>query len=139
MTTQSQNLSEFERTLSALVGVSLACLGLRSSSIPAVRVLSGLAGAGLLIRAATGRCAVKAALLRDEARPETIAEPPSAAHASAQSARVDEGLEGSFPASDPPASRLPDEPPRNAKDKWDAARAAKKAAHDPDLKSDKNR
>jgi Protein of unknown function (DUF2892) len=130
MATQPQNLSEFERTLSALVGVSLTCLGLRSSTIPAVRALSGLVGAGLLVRAATGRCAVKAALLA-----------PLSPRASMYSARVDEALEGTFPASDPPASRLPDEPPRNAEAKWAAARAAEKTSQDqdPDPKSDKNR
>lgn len=118
MATQSQNLSEFERTMSALVGLSLSCLALRGSSTLAARALSGVLGAGLLIRATTGRCAVKAALLGEGVRLETIAEPP-------HSARVDEGLEGTFPASDPPASRLPDEPPSNAEDKWAAARAAK--------------
>jgi len=34
---------------------------------------------------------------------------------------VDDSLKGSFPASDPPASRLPDEPPVNAEAKWAAA------------------
>ena len=31
----------------------------------------------------------------------------------------------SFPASDPPASGLPDKPPRNADEKWKAARKAR--------------
>lgn len=34
---------------------------------------------------------------------------------------VDESVKESFPASDPPASRLPDNPPINADDKWAAA------------------
>jgi len=34
---------------------------------------------------------------------------------------VDESVKQSFPASDPPASRLPDEPPVNAEAKWAAA------------------
>jgi hypothetical protein len=36
---------------------------------------------------------------------------------------VDESLKETFPASDPPASHLPDVPPSNAQDKWDAAAA----------------
>ncbi len=36
---------------------------------------------------------------------------------------VDESLRESFPASDPPASHIPDVPPSNAQDKWQAAAA----------------
>jgi uncharacterized membrane protein len=39
---------------------------------------------------------------------------------------VDESVKGSFPASDPPGSHLPDEPPSNAEAKWEAARAAER-------------
>lgn len=117
-----QNLSDFERTLSGLLGMTLACLALRGRNTPGVRALSGVVGAGLLIRAATGRCAVKAALSGERVRPETVAEPPASTH----SQRLDEALEGSFPASDPPASQRPDEPPSNADDKWAAAKAAEK-------------
>jgi hypothetical protein len=35
---------------------------------------------------------------------------------------VDHAVEETFPASDPPASRLADEPPVNAEAKWEAAR-----------------
>jgi hypothetical protein len=35
---------------------------------------------------------------------------------------IDESGDESFPASDPPASHLPDEPPVNAEAKWAAAR-----------------
>jgi hypothetical protein len=42
----------------------------------------------------------------------------------AQSRAVDESIDESFPASDAPASHLPDEPPVNADAKWAAARAA---------------
>ncbi len=38
---------------------------------------------------------------------------------------VDEAARESFPASDPPASTLPDKPPANADAKWAAAGAAK--------------
>jgi hypothetical protein len=34
---------------------------------------------------------------------------------------IDDSLQESFPASDPPASHLPDVPPANAADKWAAA------------------
>ena len=37
---------------------------------------------------------------------------------------VDDSLESTFPASDPPASHLPDVPPANAAAKWKAAEAA---------------
>jgi hypothetical protein len=41
------------------------------------------------------------------------------------SQRVDESVRESFPASDAPASGLPDKPPANADSKWAAADAAK--------------
>jgi len=34
---------------------------------------------------------------------------------------IDASLEETFPASDPAASHIPDVPPSNAQDKWDAA------------------
>jgi hypothetical protein len=37
---------------------------------------------------------------------------------------VDDALKDTYPASDPPASHLPDEPPANAEAKWEAAAAA---------------
>jgi hypothetical protein len=38
---------------------------------------------------------------------------------------VDDSIKQSFPASDPPASRIPDVPPVNAEAKWEAAAKAK--------------
>ena len=38
---------------------------------------------------------------------------------------VDDSIKGSFPASDPPASRIPDVPPANAEAKWEAEAKAK--------------
>jgi hypothetical protein len=61
-----------------------------------------------------GYCAVKAAVRA------------TASRHSAKSNAVDRSVEDSFPASDPPASRLPDEPPINAEAKWAAARAAER-------------
>ena len=40
----------------------------------------------------------------------------------AEAAKVDGSSLDSFPASDPPASHLPDVPPSNAADKWAAAK-----------------
>ena len=48
--------------------------------------------------------------------------------------KVDESSDESFPASDPPASHLKDEPPANSQAKWDAARAHAedgRETHDP--------
>jgi hypothetical protein len=38
---------------------------------------------------------------------------------------LDDSLKGTFPASDPPASRLPDVPPANAAAKWQAAETSR--------------
>ena len=43
----------------------------------------------------------------------------------AESKAVDEAAKESFPASDPPASSLPDKPPANADEKWAAVNAAR--------------
>lgn len=45
----------------------------------------------------------------------------------ASSASVDESLKDSYPASDPPASHMPDVPPANAEAKWEAAAAAEES------------
>ncbi len=42
----------------------------------------------------------------------------------ASSTGVDDALRDTYPASDPPSSHLPDEPPANAEAKWQAAAAA---------------
>jgi len=44
---------------------------------------------------------------------------------SRSSEAVDDSLKSTFPASDPPASRLPDVPPANAAAKWKAAEASR--------------
>jgi hypothetical protein len=49
----------------------------------------------------------------------------SATERASDSKNVDEALAESFPASDPPASHIPDLPPSNADAKWTAARRKK--------------
>lgn len=49
-----------------------------------------------------------------------------ASDAAQESRLVDDSLRDTFPASDPPASHGPDEPPANADEKWKAAGAARK-------------
>jgi hypothetical protein len=46
--------------------------------------------------------------------------------ATPESQAVDESVKESFPASDAPASHLPDEPPSNAEDKWATAAGSSK-------------
>ncbi|MFL6606522.1 MAG: YgaP-like transmembrane domain [Steroidobacteraceae bacterium] len=138
MTQQTGNLSSSERTLSALFGLTLSLLTIGRRN-PALRVLAGTAGAALLARAYAGHCGIKAVMtgqtslaqglkdqwgrIRTAGTSVTDGLPGSPAHA-AKSKAVDQSVEDSFPASDPPASRLKDVPPVNAEDKWRAAQGA---------------
>ena len=138
MKARTGNLSKGERALSALFGLAFLALALRRGNA-VLRGLSSVIGSSLLARAAAGHCAMKAAMtgqsslsegvsdqwrsLSRRARPGRQGLPGSPVHA-AKSEAVDESVAESFPASDPPASRLPDEPPVNAEAKWAAARAA---------------
>jgi hypothetical protein len=109
MSQQTGNLDSNERAVSALLGVSLAILAMRRGD-PLWRVLTGVASAALLARSCVG-------LAGYQTRPwERVELDP-----------VDQSVDDSFPASDPPASHVPDEPPANAQAKWDAAKAAGKA------------
>jgi hypothetical protein len=141
MATQHGNLSSAERATSAALGVGLTLIAVSHGSA-VLRFLSGIIAGGLFARAAAGHCAVKSALrghttlaqgakdqwrsVAEAARARADGLPGSPAHAG-KSAAVDQSVDESFPASDPPASRLPDEPPSNAEAKWAAARAAGKA------------
>lgn len=60
---------------------------------------------------------------------DSSASSPATASASAPPPRseLDQALKDTFPASDPPASRLPDNPPSNADEKWQAAARSKTA------------
>jgi hypothetical protein len=108
MSRQSGNLDSSERVTSALFGVSLAILAIRGRG-PLWRLLTGAASAALLARSCSGLTAYPE-------RPRESARDP-----------VDQAADDSFPASDPPASHAPDEPPANAQAKWDAAKAAGQA------------
>ena len=132
------NLTSVERLASAALGLAFGAIALRAGR-SWIKAGSAFAGASLLARAASGHCAVKAAALghssladglkdqwrglRRSADIETHGRPGSPLH-TARSRSVDEGVNDSFPASDPPASHLPDEVPANAEAKWAAARAA---------------
>jgi DUF2892 family protein len=134
---QTGNLSPSERSISALAGAAslVAAVG-----APLVwRGILALAGIGLIARAAAGHCAVKSVLRGDASLGQSVADQcsrmqpgasrranclPGSPQHERQSRAVDEAVDESFPASDPPASRLPDEPPANAEAKWQAAAAA---------------
>jgi hypothetical protein len=126
MTPLAGNLSQTERTVSALIGLSFSILALRGGGA-VMRALNGATGAALLARAVAGHCGVKAALtgqatlaegltaqwrrMRGDAGSKVTRRSPDAAGAAATDDAVDRAANDSFPASDPPASRLPDEPP----------------------------
>ena len=137
MARQSGNLSGIERGVSTLLGLSLMTLAGRRGSL-VVRVLSGLAGTALLARSYAGHCGIKAAVLGQGSLKEGMSDQwkrmlpaggtPREGQANAGSnsdgsIAMDDTVNDSFPASDPPASRLPDEPPVNAEAKWEAARS----------------
>ena len=108
MTQHTGNLTNTERAVSAAIGLTLAAIAGRRGN-PLLRTVSALASGAMFARSYTGYCGVKAALVESRAIPLS---------------GVDSTVNDSFPASDPPASHLPDEPPVNAQAKWDAARAA---------------
>lgn len=126
------NLSNTERTVSTVLGTALALLAVRRGN-PILRAVAGTAGAALLARAYAGHCGMKSALtgqtslaggMADQWRRMSGQGESQTPSRATQSAAVDESIDQSFPASDPPASHLPDEPPSNAEAKWRAARAA---------------
>ncbi len=131
------NLSRSERSISALAGAASLATAARAPLI--WKGILAVAGIGLIARAVAGHCAVKSVLRGDASLGESVAAQwsrlrpgsrgrasslPGSAHHERTSRAVDESVAQSFPASDPPASRLPDEPPVNAEAKWQAAAAA---------------
>jgi hypothetical protein len=61
MTQQAGNLSQAERVVSALLGLSVSVAAIRQKSMLG-RVLGGWIGAGLLARSYAGHCEVKAVI-----------------------------------------------------------------------------
>ena len=107
MSDSHQNLSDTERTLSALAAVCGAIIGIRAPS-RLIRVIGAAATVALVVRSVSGYCAVKARMSATSPQiPRNRAD-----------AAIDESGDQSFPASDPPgfpasdppASHLPDEP-----------------------------
>ncbi len=134
MSQQTGNLSSTERAVSALCGLSFSLLAMRRGH-PLWRLLTGVAGAALLSRSYAGHCGMKAALTGQASLGEGLSEqwnrmvrPPASGEGGMRRRggwdAVDAAVDDSFPASDPPASRLADVPPANAAAKWAAARAA---------------
>lgn len=100
MTQQTGKPSPADRATCALFGLSFSLLAMRRGH-PLWRVLSGAAGIALLARSLA---------------------PATSHEEGVELDAVDESINASFPASDPPASRLADVPPANAEAKWAAAR-----------------
>jgi hypothetical protein len=138
---QIGNLSSAERSLSAVAGAASLITATRAPLL--WRGILALGGLALIARAAAGHCAVKSTLRGDATLQQSVADQwsrlrprsvrpvahenglPGSPRYEQKSQAVDESVDESFPASDPPASRLPDEPPVNAEAKWRAAAEAK--------------
>jgi hypothetical protein len=72
-----------------------------------------------------GRKAQRNNAARQRQRKRRAKDRQLAANRRADNQTVEEAGKESFPASDPPASGLPDKPPGNADEKWKAARKAR--------------
>lgn len=60
-----------------------------------------------------------------EAERQLYVAPPKAP---VSTAKIDDSLKATYPASDPPANHLPDRPPVNADAKWQAAGVSRKTS-----------
>lgn len=104
MGSRAEEPSNFNSALCGVYGSSLGLIALMSRN-PTFRAVTALAGAALLLCAAMGR----------DSRGAT---------SRVRATQMDEALEDTFPASDPPTWRSPDVPPSNAEAKWRAHREA---------------
>lgn len=101
-----ENVGPVERVASVVVGAALTFVGLFFTRGFARKLVLGVAGGGLIHRGATGRCAFYKAIGVDTARrpgplPD-VAETPRPEEQWTE-ARIDEAIDESFPASDPPS------------------------------------
>lgn len=101
MANRTEQPSNFNSTLWAVYGCSFGLVALMGRN-SRFRVVSALAGAGLLLCSALGSKAAQRVPARSRSR------------------HMDRALEDTFPASDPPAWSSPDVPPSNAEAKWKA-------------------
>jgi hypothetical protein len=111
---QAQNSSPAGRSASGALGAVFLVIAARQTHM-LLRAGAAIAGVVLLARAFGGY------------RTLDGASSSALGSRSRAGAAIDDSIEASFPASDPPASRLPDEPPSNADEKWEAVKAAGKA------------
>jgi hypothetical protein len=126
-----------ERSVSGALGIALSLLSI-SRVHPLLRAVSGVTSAALLARSLAGHCAVKAAITGHTSLREGVSDQlrclsrggraapyglPGSPAFDEKSDAVDDALDKTFPASDPLASRLPDEPPVNAEAMWAAERS----------------
>jgi Protein of unknown function (DUF2934) len=83
-----------------------------------------LSAAGSRPPVASSQAASSQAASSQAASSQAASSQAASSKAAASSKGVDDALQDTYPASDPPASHLPDEPPANADAKWEAAAAA---------------
>lgn len=95
------NVEYSERILSAVVGVGLFAGAVLLRNKPLIAA-TALLGGGLVARAITGKCAVYRALGMNTAHP-LVCHQGFQSEPDAAEARIDDTLDDSFPASDPPS------------------------------------
>jgi len=103
MSRTTTDRSNLDRATYAVFGASLGLIALTSRN-SVFRVIAAATGLALVLRATASHEASRLAAVRSQG--------------------VDDTLADTFPASDPPASHLPDVPPSNAEAKWEAHRNA---------------
>lgn len=95
------NVGKHERVMSSIAGGGLALLSLMTRN-PFAKLLGGALGGFLLFRGATGKCMIYSALGVNTAIP-LLRHKGMSTYPTASEARMDDTLDDSFPASDPPS------------------------------------